>query len=345
MHAEKEALTGRLKTASNPNAGMPPPVTNTKPECKRNTWIRVFVFIALLIGSGLYFARHPERLPTSDQLKWNYFSWIILLSALANVAAAKGYCTIVQHCDSRLNTRKVIRAFIISRSLNLISPQGGTVYRAVALKTDTGFSYTRYTSSMTVCLWLDLTLASFAAALSLLFIPPSHERTQLISCFVVACLCSITAARILPTLSKTRFLEKIPLLPRRIKDMTTESLAIAITLINKPRLLLHFGSWALTNTLLHGTRLWLCFAMVEAWIPWPKAFSTSILVKASNTISITPGNLGIIESIVGIMGTGFGLSLGGAVLAALIYRFASYIALLTMSACLLIWNPSSGMEQ
>lgn len=300
-----------------------------------------FLFLALvLFGFVLYFANHPERLPDWYQLRWQYFIPVIGLSILANLTAAFGWHAILKNCHVQLGHLEVIRIFIVGRTLNLISPQGGTLYAALSLKSSSGLRYSQYAAAMTASLWLDLTLASLTAALVLLLSQPSEHRF-LFWLFFAAFLLSIVGMRFTLMLSRSAKLEKFPLIPRRTWEKIREVTSLAAELVGNIRLCLTFGGWALANIIIHGFRLWLCFAMVEAWIPWPQAFATTILVKASNTVAITPGNIGIVEAIVGLMGSSFGLSAEAAVLAGLAYRFASYIGLLGTSLCFIAFKSDA----
>ncbi len=309
-------------------------------EQKGASWIRFLLLTAVLAGFTIYFIRHPDRLPDFKVLRWNYFVWVILLSVLANLAAALGYHAILKHCDPRLRRWQAVRIFIVGRALNLISPQGGTLYKAVSLKSGTGLSYTRYTAAVTANIWLDLTLASLTAALVLLLTPHASTSPFIAWGFTAAFICSVALIRIASSLSKRGLWTRLPFLPNRLRTKLSEVAGMVTELMGDRRLCLTFSSWALINTTIHGCRLWLCFAMIEQWIPWSQAFATMILVKASNTVAITPGNLGIVEGIVGFMGRQFGLTLGSAVVAGLAYRFASYIALLGMSAGFILWKPA-----
>jgi uncharacterized membrane protein YbhN (UPF0104 family) len=303
---------------------------------------RLLLLALIVSGFVFYFVKHPERLPDWGALRWEYFSTVIVLSVLANLAAAFGYHAILKKCHASLGYVQTVRIFIVGRTLNLISPQGGTLYAAVALKSGSGLSYTQYTATMAANLWLDLTLASITAAIALLISQPS-ELHVLFWIFIAAFFLSIIGIRVALVLTLRGQWEKLPftLIPRRIRMRFIEASVIFADLMGNSRLCLTFGAWALVNTTLHGIRLWLCFAMVEAWIPWSEAFATTILVKASNTISITPGNFGIVEGIIGLMGSSFGLSAGAAVVAGLAYRFASYIALFGTSLCFIIFKTDS----
>lgn len=297
-----------------------------------------FLFLALvLFGFVLYFANHPERLPDWNQLRWQYFIPVIGLSILANLTAAFGWHAILKNCHVQLGHLQVVRIFILGRTLNLISPQGGTLYAAVSLKSDCGLGYRQYAAAMTASLWLDLTLASLTVAIALMASQPSDHRF-LFWLFLAAFLLSVVGMRLILMLSPSTKWEQLPLIPPQIGARIGELAGLVAELVGNIRLCLAFGGWALANTVIHGFRLWLCFAMVEAWIPWSQAFATTILVKASNTVAITPGNIGIVEAIVGLMGSRFGLSAGAAVLAGLAYRFASYIGLLGTSLCFIVFK-------
>jgi uncharacterized membrane protein YbhN (UPF0104 family) len=328
-----------MRSANDTRANSADQDRNGKPQTRVKP--KRFLFLALvLLGFAFYFSTHPERLPDWSKLRWPYFIPVIGLSILANLTAAFGWHAILKNFQIQLGHFQVVRIFILGRTLNLISPQGGTLYAALSLKSSAGLDYSKYAAAMTASLWLDLTLASLSAAIVLMLSQPSgHPLLGWL--FLAAFLLSIVGVRLTLMLSRSAKWEKLPLIPKRTWAKIREVTCLAAALVGNIRLCLVFGSWALANTIIHGFRLWLCFAMVEAWIPWSQAFATTILVKASNTVAITPGNIGIVEAIVGFMGSSFGLSAGAAVLAGLTYRFASYIGLLGTSLCFIALHSDS----
>jgi uncharacterized protein (TIRG00374 family) len=302
-------------------------------EPKRKTSrlaIRIVVLIVLVGGFAVYFTRHRELLPDWELIRWNYFYWIIFLSIVANLAASMAYQALVLHLHPSLCGKEVIRIFIIGRTLNLISPQAGTLYSAISMKAG-GYSYTKYSATMAASLWLDITLATAAAIAALSFVQNSHDADALLLVFCLVLLLSLFAGIVLLKGYRHRLLERFVFSRGRIGQRLSELTEMLNGIIRNTRVCLIFSLWSVANALVHGFRLYLCFAMLQAVIDLPYALACTVLVKASNTISITPGNFGIVEGIVGLMGSQIGISLGVAVLAGLVYRLGSYIALFLMS--------------
>ena len=52
-------------------------------------------------------------------------------------------------------------------------------------------------------------------------------------------------------------------------------------------------------------------------------------------------NLGVVEGIITLTGSIFGIAVGTAVVAGLIYRFSSYLALLAIGTLLILWKTDS----
>ena len=303
--------------------------------------LRLILLLLLLAGFGLYFQNNPKRFPDLSLIKWNYFIWIILLSTLANLLAAGAFQAIVRHLQPNLDSLKICRIFLLSRSMNLITPKGGTLYSAIHLKKKSGFSFTKYTATSTACTWLDLTLACLASVIALLCIESTIQRNNFIILFGATFLLSLSGITVLLLLGNNSKLRQVPLLPQTIQSKIGAFIDVLAKLLSHPRLCLTFGAWSLSSTAVHGTRLWLCFIMLQQTLPWPKAFATTIFVKASNTLSVTPGNLGVVEGIITLTGSIFGIAVGTAVVAGLIYRFSSYLALLAIGTLLILWKSDS----
>lgn len=315
---------------------------NYKDPFWKNVGFWRFAFCLLILSGFLFrYIRNPEKLPDMKSIKWNFFVWIILLSAVANLISGWSYSMVILRSQPSIKIWQIIRAFIISRGLNLITPQSGTVFFAMTLKKRSGLAYTEYAASMAAFVWLDLTLACLAAACALRFSPSTDENLVLTALFLVCFAISITGIRILRRLVTKDFLKSLPFMPESASIRLGNMFGTLSRLVNNRSLCLKLAGMGLISTMIHGVRLLLCFAMVEAWIPWPEAFATTILVKATNTLAITPGNLGILEGLIGYMGTVSGLSLGAAIIAGVAYRFASYIALMSMSLFFTLIKPDS----
>jgi len=322
--AEYPLIPGRANVNTNDSNSVEPK--------RRTRWlaIRIVVLIVLTGGFTAYFIRHRELLPDWELIRWNYFYWIIFLSVIANLAASMAYQALVRHLHPSLRRKEIIRIFIIGRTLNLISPQAGTLYSAISMKAG-GYSYTKYSATMAASLWMDITLAAAAAIAALSFVQNSHHADTLFLVFCSVLLLSLLAGIVLLKGHRHRLLEHFVFSRGRIGQRLSELTEMLNGIIRNTRLCLVFSLWSLANALVHGLRLYVCFAMLQAVINWPYALACTVLVKASNTISITPGNFGIVEGIVGLMGSQIGISLGVAVLAGLVYRLGSYIALFLMS--------------
>lgn len=299
----------------------------------KQAWFwRGALFLILLAGFVIYYMRNPGKLPDWNSVRWNFFIWIIVLSALSNLIAGCAYFLVVKRALHDLHIFTVIRAFIISRSLNLITPQGGTVFRAITLKEKASFSYSQYSATLSACVWLDLCLAAPMALVALCFVPDSRERNQIMVFFLLCWGVLLVSAWLLALWNRLNFIRRIPFLRDDIRTRLSDISELIDSLIKCPRMIIGYGILVMFGNILNGFRFWLCFGMVDAWISWPQAFATGIVVKACNMFSVTPGNLGVIEGIVGLMGELFGSTLGAAVIAGFAYRFASYIALFVMSA-------------
>ncbi len=297
---------------------------------------RVLLFLLLLIGFFSYFINNPDNIPRWETINWNYFLWVILMSGLANIIAGIAYYIVVSKTQSNLRLQTVLRAFIISRTINLFAPQGGTVYRAIALNKLASFSYSNYSATISACLWLDLFLAAPLTVFILLFTPNSLARDQLIFGFLLCWGLLLLGAVLLVIWNRCKLLNTLSFLSIRVRMHLSNIANTLASLIKNPKLILQYGSLVSVGNILNGFRFSLCFVMVGSSVSWSNAFAIGVIVKACNMFSVTPGNLGVIEGVVGVLGAQIGLTLGTAVLAGLAYRFASYIALFFMSLILLI---------
>lgn len=188
----------------------------------------------------------------------------------------------------------------IGQFLNLFVPQLGNLFRAVALKRDHGIPYTLYAAGLFAFVWLDLVIGLLLSIAAIAVLEPG---------FAVAGVSAVVAlSGLLLLVLAAPFLagRLVPLLPLqngwagRVQQRSAGLLAVSLKAVQSARFL---GQAFVLNLLMvtgQVTTLWLAFNAVGAPIAFSRLILFQMLVKTSNQVVITPGNLGLTELIYGV---------------------------------------------
>lgn len=226
-----------------------------------------------------------------------------------------------------------------ARFLSTFVPQAGNVYRALVLKKNYGVTYTRYISGCFSFAWLD-TCVNFAfAAMIILFFDRELRIGGMRSLDVVLGLLGLVV--LTPVLS-VWLLGKYEFSQKKLAwahEKLAKMLGVSVRSLTDRAYVLKFLVTAVLSFAGSAITSYLCFASLDVQINLPQLAMFYIVLKLSNHIIITPGNLAVRELAYGflceylqigmaqgimmsvimrLMGTGtiilFGMFLGGAAL-------------------------------
>jgi hypothetical protein len=189
----------------------------------------------------------------------------------------------------------------VGQFLNLLFPQIGHLHRALVLKRDFGTSYVAYTSGMLVFFWFDL-LTSFLFAVLVVGVQDPGFR--------------VAGLAVLPLLvAASVMLVVLPALLRWVAARTRLDWAgvkwgveRVLTVLVSIRDASKSGSFVLRFLLLnvvvvigHVAVLALAFEAVKCPLGLGDLMMFQVLLKLSNQVMITPGNVGLTELAYGVL--------------------------------------------
>ncbi len=91
------------------------------------------------------------------------------------------------------------------------------------------------------------------------------------------------------------------------------------------------------SALINGVSYWLAYKALGFAVPFDKALLVSLITVFSSLLSLTPGNLGVRETLVGLVSAAAGVGGGEGLLAALLVRVASLASAFTLGPLLSMW--------
>lgn len=206
----------------------------------------------------------------------------------------------------------------VGQFLNLLFPQLGNVYRAFILKRDHGIGYAQYAAGLFTFVWIDLLIGLAFAIVSIAILDPSMRIGELsgLAVLVTILLGVLIAPFLIKRLLATREGGRIA----RLRVRATILLETATRFLHDGRYL----SRAFTlNVLLVATQLasiHFAFDAVGADIDFPRLMLFQVLVRLSNQIVVTPGNLGLTEVAYGVLAGASGSTMQHGVAAGVLIR-------------------------
>lgn len=277
---------------------------------------------------------NPEPLRRLASLHPALLATLLGLAVLNDLFMSWRLALAVTECGGpRVSGLSWFRLVVIGQFLNLAVPQLGNLYRGVMLKREHGVSYMAYASGLFAFVWLDTVFGFSICTLILALLRPGLE---------------LGGVPALPVLvAVVAFLVAGPVIVARglgaarlrgawaswLHERATRLLTTATRSLGRPRFLGRFASVSVLVTAEQMLALYLCFGAVGHPVDVPTAALFQVVVKLSNQVQITPGNLGLTELAWGVLGAaaqGGGLEHG--IAASLLFRVAFTAVLVTLGA-------------
>jgi hypothetical protein len=282
-----------------------------------------WLFGAVLLGLAVrLLAKNPEPLRQLVELPAWMVAALLPLALLNSVfqafrmALAVGLSTPVE-----VPARTWLRVVMLGQFLNLMVPQLGNLYRGVTLKREYGVTYTAYATGLFTFVWLDTT---FGFGLCILVLAVLQPGLQLGSVPVLPVLGIVLTMLLSAPIAAAKLLGAMPLGSGRLARAQARAnglLTTAGNCLQKPRFLLKFMAVCALVMAEQALILWLCFRVVGLAIDAETAVLFQTLIKLSNQVVITPGNLGLTELAFGVLGSAArGGSMEYGIAAALVFR-------------------------
>ncbi|MCP5103420.1 MAG: flippase-like domain-containing protein, partial [bacterium] len=221
------------------------------------------------------------------------------------------------------------RIFVLARFFNRLVPQGGNVFRALTLKKENRFPLKNYTLSFLNFTWVDLvvsfTLISviiyrFQPGLKIGEIPVLYFSLGLVPVFIAGPLLFYLAVKRMRVIQDRKgvFVSFL----KALAAMVEQTLGVKFLLKNILLCIFSFGL----------VLLWFYLGFhsigVETGIGALAVFTA--IMRMSLLVSITPGNLGVLELAYGTLASSFGLDFSTGIIVAAVTRVVSFTGILIL---------------
>ncbi|HUP48267.1 MAG TPA: lysylphosphatidylglycerol synthase domain-containing protein [Thermoanaerobaculia bacterium] len=300
-----------------------------------NRWWRTgrrLLLALIILLLTLYLLRHRHDVVESlSHLTWRTLLLLCGLELVNSLLHAHRLYLVAREQGPPMDMIGAIRVFIVGRFLNTFIPQGGTVYRGVRLKSLFALGYTQYLRAMAGFTWLSLvvTLALSVAVLSIAPPAPSNvDPFPAVAWLLALLLATPVAAAVIVRFAG--WLIPLGYFTRRAEELLD---GLRVTLA-RPRLLapflvssvVSFVLWvAFFSVALHSFGLAVHFGPVAVLV---------VLVRIGSLVTVTPGNVGVLEVASGALVDWLGFSAADGVLVVALARAVAMVVVVALSATL-----------
>ncbi|MBT7538571.1 MAG: flippase-like domain-containing protein [Gammaproteobacteria bacterium] len=274
--------------------------------------------------------------------------WFVLLPVFALgigtfALSALRFQLVANGASHQISFAESFRHVVIARFLNKLIPQSGWVFKARAMRQSKGMKLGEFASTFGAFVWLDLLMTTVVATVLLLIFDPGIEVENVKVLFLLLVLLAfeviITVMALVvpsPKMEEGGF-SPISDLIRRTAKMVQDLMA----LVANRRLSQGGAVIILVGILVSVVRMNLLFAMVGVH---PGIVPLALFVavnRLSNIVVITPGNVGIVEALFGVLAASLGIGGAQGVAVALVLRGS---VLLTLAGLTLLLVASSKLR-
>lgn len=312
--------------------------------------LRKFISPVAMAGSLVFVAwvllRDKDALSAIGDVGLGHLAAFVLVQIAYLVLQSYRQWIVLTRCGGEhVGAGAWLRIFLVGRLLNLVFSQAGNIYRGVQLKSAHGVNYTDYVTLFVAFAWLSNVLNLILAALVVGVIGSDTDLGVVGGPAALIILAIALAAA--PFLIRL-IVERVPGVGRRgewLRGRALRMLTGSADLLRNRRFLAEFvvsGIFALalaTALLFSITRALGVDARVGDIVV------LFALLQPFTLLSITPGNLGIQESLFGAIFSAAGFGAGPGVVASAIVRVAGYVALIILAIVVGFGDVRRGLTQ
>lgn len=287
------------------------------------------IFFLIVICALAYLLAKPEQFLILKNVSWMSLLFLLFLSCMAILVNAWQFRYLCMIFDIHLKFTEWFGLTVCTSMYNYFTPaSGGAVARAVYLKQRHDLPFSEYASLWAGIYWVSFFISSLLAlVLGLASYSPADEYyLPIVAVAALLLIGTITAGAV----SFFFNLSRIPLPGVRLRNMASTFSSGLARFRKSRRMLLPVCFFCLGFLLLSAVKLYFAFESLGISVSFMRLILVQAFLSISLVISITPGNLGIREGIVGLFSGILGISVEQAVIGALLDRVVSLVVVFVL---------------
>ncbi len=291
-------------------------------------WLLAFVCFSYVV---LFFWKNRESL--KDVLSFNFISiiYLVLFYIIAFILQCYRYRVVIHKCSgAKVPFVGWFKIFMVGMLLSRIVPQAGNIYRSIHLRKDFQVSYTRYISSYASFVWFDTVLNLIIALVVVLILKPDLYIGNLKAYYVIFFL--VVVVMVIPPVlnilcaswqSRAKYF-------RWLHSKISEVFRVSVSNISD---VIYISKITLTGILSFFNTMmvfYVCFGSIGVQVELSILTLFCVILKLSNLVILTPGNLGVREVAYGILGKLANIGVAEALLVSVITRVVGTLLIFTL---------------
>ena len=286
--------------------------------------IGTIIILTTIIIASTYIFSKAEDLLVLEKVSLINLCFLLLLSFTAVLANGCQFKYLSRMFHIKLTFTEWFGLTVANTMFNYFTPaRGGMIARALYMKKRHNLALSEYSSMIAGVFWFNFLISSLSAVvvgLSCYFSLDELYKVIIIFSLGLLFLCIVMGF----VLSRTN-LSNLPISNERIQNILSLAGQGLHRFKNNTRLLVPICLFCLCFLLLSAARLYWAFLSVGINVHWLKILLVQAFVGLSLVVSITPGNLGVKEGIIGLFARVLGISIEQAILGALVDRIIMVI--------------------
>jgi len=286
--------------------------------------ISKIVILAIIIIAFTYLSYNAEDLLVLKKVSLINLWFLLLLSFIAVLANGCQFKYLSRIFHIKLTFTEWFGLTVTNTMFNYFTPaRGGMIARALYMKKTYNLTLSEYASLIAGLNWFGFLISSLSAivvSLGCYFFFNEFYKVIITFSFGFLFLCLIVGF----ILSRAN-LSSLPISNRRIQNILSLVGQGLHRFKNNTRLLVPICFFCFCFLLLSAARLYCAFLSVGINVHWLKILLVQACIRLLLIVSITPGNLGVKEGIIGLFARVLGISIEQAMLGALVDRIIMMI--------------------
>ncbi len=282
----------------------------------------LFIFTLIAMGGYLFYQRKELNIfLTQNPVQTAY---LLLLACIPPCFNALKFKTLMQMFGVRFKGLEWFGINVCATLYNLILPsKGGSIFKAVYLKTEHGFPYRKHISLLLADYYASWLVGSAMAICLILWMNESHLPVPPLS--LLPYIAALLVVMILLFFGIQSFKFSSGGFSSHFMNTMFEGLKLFTRFPRQSIQLVFFHICLLSFT---AARLYFVLYLLHINLTYSQLLLIQILVNLVLVFSILPGNIGIAEGLIALLAGAAGVSVERAFLATVIDRMASLIIIL-----------------
>jgi uncharacterized membrane protein YbhN (UPF0104 family) len=302
-----------------------------------------WVLLVLLVGGlARYVYSHLEEFKVIREASVGLISAQIALCIALLILNAIQSFIVLKSFGLSIPFSAWFRIAVYARFLNRFFPQAGNAYRLGELKLSHGFPISRYLASFAAFSVLNRLLTLLYVLVIVLIWKPGlaiagFNIGALLFFILLAACAGLIVARTACRFGRARWSEY-----SKYVDRIAELMECVVQCFINPRIIGGVFVLSLASLFISVYANWLCFEAFGASVSFPALAILKFAKSTTDSVSVTPGNVGVTETLYGVLGQELQSGAAVSILVAAFLNITAIIGVALITGVLMLFSGARG---